>query len=100
MHKTLPIIMCLLIFSICCSKDDADYMDLTFESFVNHLTPEMRYQEIVKTFGDPARDIGSGIHIYVYELEDQTEIQIGYTDAIIYAVHVDSNQKELHVLIE
>lgn len=49
-------------------------------------------------FGEPVDDIGSGIHIYVYELNDLTEIWIGYTDHVWYVKHVDSNGNILETL--
>jgi hypothetical protein len=59
----------------------------------------MDFNAIVARFGEPTKDIGSGIHIYVYQLGDQTEIWIGYVDRIIYARHVDANQQVLHIII-
>lgn len=56
----------------------------------------MNYNAIVAKFGEPSKDIGSGIHIYVYILSDSTEVWIGYTDKILYARHLDKN----HLLIE
>ncbi len=48
----------------------------------------------------PHNDIGSGIHIYVYELDDSTQVWIGYTDHIWYIQHVDSDGNILENLIE
>ena len=45
---------------------------------------------IFSKFGKPHDDIGSGIHIYVYELNDSSEIWIGYADEVLYVKHVDS----------
>jgi len=59
----------------------------------------MVYADLVNKFGEPDEDIGSGIHIYVYRLSDSTAIIIGYTDKILYAKHVDSNQQVLHIII-
>lgn len=53
----------------------------------------MDYTAIVSKFGQPTKDIGSGIHIYVYVLDDATEIWIGYVDKILYARHMDKTQK-------
>lgn len=58
----------------------------------------MKYESIVPIFGKPDRDIGSGIHVYVYELKDSTEVWIGYLDMILYARHVDKDQNILHTL--
>jgi hypothetical protein len=59
----------------------------------------MAFTDITTKFGQPDFDKGSGIHIYVYKLKDSTEIWIGYTDRILYATHMDSNQQLLHKLI-
>jgi hypothetical protein len=53
----------------------------------------------VNLFGAPDRDIGSGIHIYVYDLSDGTKVYIGYTDKIMYARHMSSSGQVLHNLI-
>ena len=45
---------------------------------------------IFSKFGKPHDDVGSGIHIYVYELNDSSEIWIGYADEVLYVKHVDS----------
>jgi hypothetical protein len=49
-------------------------------------------------FGKPHYDIGSGIHIYVYDLNDSTQVWIGYTDKILYVYHVDSDGNILEQL--
>ena len=59
----------------------------------------MTMNQVKYVFGEPDADNGSGIHIYIYRLSDATEIWIGYTDKIIYARHLDSNQKLLHTII-
>jgi len=59
----------------------------------------MKYSEFQLIFGKPDEDIGSGIHIYVYSLHDDTQIIIGYTDYTLYARHVDKDFNLLHVLI-
>lgn len=48
--------------------------------------------EYEKVFGAPDDDIGSGIHIYVYNLKDGTQVHIAYTDKLLSARHVDGNQ--------
>jgi hypothetical protein len=49
-------------------------------------------------FGKPHYDIGSEIHIYVYDLNDSTQVWIGYTDKILYVNHVDSDGNILEQL--
>ena len=89
---------CLIIG---CDKQQpkvGDYQ-LTYEDFRDNLTKDMDYQAIVAKFGAPDRDIGSGIHIFVWELKDSTELWIGYVDRILYARHLDKNRNLLHTLI-
>lgn len=71
----------------------------TSADFETNLKSDMDYKTIVSTFGQPTKDIGSGIHIYVYVLSDATEIWIGYVDKILYARHMDKNQQLIKVLI-
>ena len=71
---------------------------LTYEYFKKSLKQGMDFNTIVNTFGEPVKDIGSGIHIYVYTLNDSTEIWIGYADSILYARHMDQNQNIIHTL--
>jgi hypothetical protein len=77
---------------------DKDY-SLTYDYFKDNLKPDLTYNSIVIKFGAPSKDIGSGIHIYVYQLSDSTEIWIGYTDKILYARHVDKNGQIIENLI-
>jgi len=71
-----------------CSSEDDARRD-TADYFREKLNAEMTYKDILKHFGKPHEDRGSGIHIYVYKLSDNTEIVIGFTDKILYARHVD-----------
>lgn len=83
-------------------KDAASsYMDRvtpTIDDFKNILSEPYNIDEIFSKFGRPHDDIGSGIHIYVYELNDSTEIWIGYVDDILYVKHVDADGNVLEDL--
>jgi hypothetical protein len=97
-------VFCLILFtclSFSCDKkqNETGEKQLTYEDFQTSLTKDMDYQAIVGKFGEPDRDIGSGIHIYVWNLENSTEIWIGYVDKIFYARHVDKNHNILHTII-
>jgi|GEM_PF-2573581 len=48
----------------------------------------MTLPELAKKIGPPLRDIGSGIHIYVYNIDDGTQLLVGYTDRVLYARQV------------
>jgi len=59
----------------------------------------MSHTKLLTVFGEPDKDIGSGIHIYVYHLDDSTEVWVGITDKILYANHMDKDKTLLKVLI-
>lgn len=93
------LVLVLIFFSFGCSEENIQ-SPLTYDHFKTNLTAEMTYNEVVDFFGEPSKDIGSGIHMYVYELSDSTEIWIGYADEILYARHVDENGQLLDEIIE
>ena len=66
--------------------------------FMTNLRADMDYSQIVNMFGEPDGDIGSGIHIYVYDLSDGTEVWIGFSNQIMYARHM-SNGQIMHVIL-
>jgi len=85
------------------SESTSSYMNKivpTLDDFKNTLNESQDIETIFSKFGDPHDDIGSGIHIYVYELNDSTEIWIGYADRIMYVQHVDSDGNNLEQLFE
>ena len=70
----------------------------TLDDFKNTLDESQNIDTIFFKFGKPHDDIGSGIHIYVYELNDFTQVWIGYTDEILYVQHVDTEGNILETL--
>ncbi|MCE2614960.1 MAG: hypothetical protein LVO36_03555 [Nitrosopumilus sp. (ex Thoosa mismalolli)] len=70
----------------------------TLDNFKHTISEPYDIDEIFSKFGPPHDDIGSGIHIYVYDLNDLTEIWIGYTDHVLYVKHIDSNGNLLEEL--
>jgi hypothetical protein len=101
MAKTF-LFLFIFAFSVSsCSKKN-DVSKDSYEYFNTNLKPSMTYTNIIATFGNPDGDLGSGIHIYYYNLEDGTSIWIGYSDHIIYARHMSSNNVSaglLHTII-
>ena len=83
----------LVIFISCKKENELSKPKLTYSFFKDNLKSDMTYNSFVTKFGEPTKDIGSGIHIYVFKLNDSTEIWIGYTDKIMYATHMDKNQQ-------
>ena len=57
---------------------------------LRRIKSKMSMKRIIKLCGEPEKDIGSGIHIYVYELEDGSSVWVGTPDRkrIIYVTHV------------
>jgi len=70
----------------------------TLDDFKNVISEPYDINDIFSKFGQPHDDIGSGIHIYIYELNDSTQIWIGYTDHIWYVKHVDVHGEVLDEL--
>lgn len=56
--------------------------------------------DVLDAFGTPDKDIGSGIHIYVYALTDGTEVWIGLADRVLYARNVDAEGNLIEVLTD
>jgi hypothetical protein len=59
----------------------------------------MEYDQVVKRVGEADRDIGSGVHLMVYELEDGTEIVLSFPSltslAAAYVYDPESGNGEL-----
>jgi len=98
MKILLPFLVTVIRCSSC-SEDDSTANANTVEQFQQHLRVDMSYRDLFIFFGEPNRDQGSGIHIYVYVLQDSTEVWIGFTDRLHSARHVDEDQKPLSILI-
>lgn len=97
--KTILVMFFLVIFISCLKKNNSAKDEITYLNYKNNLKSNMNYNSIVAKFGKPSKDIGSGIHIYVYQLVDSTEIWIGYADKIIYARHLDANHQIMEKII-
>jgi hypothetical protein len=89
----------LVIFIACKKENELSKPELTCAYFKDNLKSDMTYNSIVTKFGEPSKDIGSGIHIYVFQLSDSTQIWIGYADKIYYARHIDKDQKLIKDII-
>ena len=79
----------------------SSYMDKvipTLDDFRNTLKEYSDIDTIFSKFGEPHDDIGSGIHIYEYVLNDSTKVWIGYSDVIHYVKHVDADGQTLEEL--
>jgi hypothetical protein len=97
--KRILIILITFCFSYLTALSQNNKEKLAFDNFKSNLTKTMDNKTIVETFGQPDKDIGSGIYIYLYELSDSTTMIIGCTNKILYANHIDKNGDLLHMLI-
>ena len=61
------------------------------DDFKNTLSEPCDMDTLFSKFGTPHNDIESRIHVYVYELNDFTQIWIGYNDYILYVTHLYPN---------
>lgn len=93
----LPLILSGAFFCSC--NDDESLGRDTISFFEKNLSSEMTLREVKATFGKPDEDVGSGIHIFVYNLADGTNVLIGITDVLLYARHVDESGNVLQELI-
>lgn len=101
--RTIIGLLFTLTILIACSKENQPNKGEstnTYTFFEKNLKADMDYQSITAKFGVPSKDIGSGIHIYVYKLNDSTEVWIGFVDKIIYARHMDTSHEFLSDLIK
>jgi hypothetical protein len=57
-------------------------------------------EKILSSFGQPDQDVGSGIHIWAYNLDDGSMVQIGSADGstILYLDHVFPGGKRTRIL--
>lgn len=94
--KPILIIPIIFFFSCLTALAQNDSNALTFEDFKSNLKQDMDNKTIVETFGQPNKNIGSGICIFVYELSDSTTMIIGCTDRVLYAHHSDKDGNNVY----
>ncbi|MEO9804683.1 MAG: hypothetical protein ABJF04_15610 [Reichenbachiella sp.] len=95
------LLVCIFVISASCSEDSKLGQNLTLDDFKKSLSENMGYTELVNTFGVPSDDVGSGLHIYVYPLLDQTKVHIGFAgDNIVYAYQMNSSDQLIYTLID
>ena len=68
----------------------------TLEDFRQRLRRDLTPAKATDLFGKPDRQIGSGLIIYVYDLDDGTAIWLGFPGygKILYSKHVQANGKK------
>lgn len=86
------VLVILATVLVCYFKRDNETKSLDYAKFKTELKSDMKYKDIVNVFGEPNKDIGSGINIYVYDLADMTQVWVGYAnEKIMYARHMNAN---------
>ncbi|MBO9702417.1 MAG: hypothetical protein J7604_19560 [Sporocytophaga sp.] len=81
----------LLLACMACSKPQKK--ELSLSDFETKIKSDMDYYTMVEAFGKPSKDIGRGIHIYVYDLKDSTKMLVGFTDKVLYAKQVNHREE-------
>ena len=66
------------------------------------ITDRLSMKQLVEVVGLPDKDIGSGIYIYVYNLNDRSQVRIGTPDGkrILYVIHSLANGKQQDIFIK
>jgi hypothetical protein len=95
---SLSIFIASVFLLTSCSQDEEINRN-SIDYFATHLQKDMSHEKLMIVFGKPDNDLGSGIHIYVYQLDDTTEVWVGVTDKVLYANHIDKDRNLLKVLI-
>ena len=96
---TLRSLLIAIVFLVeACSQDDEVNRN-SIDYFETHLQKDMSHERVMRLFGKPDEDRGSGIHIYVYHLDDSTEVWVACTDKLMYANHLDKDGNLLKTLI-
>lgn len=73
---------------------------MTLGYFRENISQDLGYDELLERFGAPGKNVGSGIDIYEYTLDDGSNVRIGYVDRILYVKHHDSKGALLETLFE
>ncbi len=47
---------------------------------IEKLTTQSEFRDVTAILGEPDRDVGSGIHVYLFRLSDGTELRVGTPD--------------------
>ena len=61
-------------------------------SAYEELAPDMSFEEVCRQTGLPAWETGSGLTIFIYPLEDGSEVWLGFpgvSGGLLYALHVE-----------
>src|SRR4030042_1963427 len=87
----------VVLFASCGGSEDGGKMS---RSDFDFLRLGMSYQEVVARVGQADRDVGSGVHIMVYDFSDGTQLMLSFPslDNLI-AVHLYDPDRDARALI-
>jgi hypothetical protein len=87
----------VILFASCGGSEDGGKMS---RSDFDFLRLGMSYQEVVARVGDADREVGSGIHILVYDLSDGTQFMLSFPSLdSLMAVHLYDPERDTRELI-
>ena len=80
----------------------AEIRDKFLDFFKSKLNKPLTPAKAKVVFGKPDRDIGSGLMIFEYDLDDGSKIHLGFPGdvAILYARHVTKDGKTVDLLLK
>jgi hypothetical protein len=96
MLVTVAVVLIVAVSWLVNHSKPGNVFDVTF------LKKGMSYTEIVQRIGEPATDIGSGLHIFVYPLPDGRNLWLSFGDLDhLQAARIfDPKTKESQVLVD
>jgi len=87
----------VVVLASCGGSEDGGKMS---RSDFDFLRLGMSYQEVVARVGEADRDVGSGIHIMVYDLSDGTQLMLSFPSLDnLVAVHLYDPDRDTRDLI-
>jgi len=87
----------VVLFASCGGSEDGGKMS---RSDFDFLRLGMSYQEVVDRVGEADRDVGSGIHIMVYDFSDGTQLMLSFASLDnLMAVHLYDPDRDTRELI-
>jgi hypothetical protein len=87
----------VVLFASCGGSEDGGRVS---RSDFDFLRLGMSYQEVVSRVGEADRDVGSGIHIMVYDLNDGSQFMLSFPSLDnLMAVHLYDPDRDTRELI-
>ncbi|MBD3279541.1 MAG: hypothetical protein GF390_02405 [Candidatus Pacebacteria bacterium] len=88
----------LLIFTF---KKDLFIKNRSLGYFKENVTAALSYKDMIDVFGKPDSEIGSGLYIYVYILNDGSKVLFGYqSKSNVFYIYHENNSGERENLLE